>query len=191
MRDPCQSKWSSGKWSQLWSRHEKLWSRPLKPGTRRFRVPILRSGNRWSMADSNRRPLACQASASTFRFGGLRLNSARLRTSRIAPCRSNCGPNRAPTCDCRLRPQLWYRRLQTNRFEDGLKGYFGVSRGAPQRPLRRRRANPHDRRWRSSSSRLPSGGHVGGSFRALTLGLAQWPTPPHVPLTPRTSRWWR
>jgi hypothetical protein len=28
-------------------------------------------------------------------------------------------------------------------------------------------------------------------FAALTLGLAQWPTPSHVPLTQRTSRWRR
>ena len=87
MRDPCQSKWSSGKWSQLWSRHQKLWSRPLKPGTRRFRAPVLSSMLGWSMADSNRRPLACQAGAERFwrvqrlilRLTGRTLYASRVR----------------------------------------------------------------------------------------------------------------
>jgi hypothetical protein len=106
MRDPCQSKWSSGKWSQLWSRHQKLWSRPLKPGTRRFRAPVLSSILGWSIGDSNPGPLACQARAGPFNPETLRLDAARLSTSAAVQCRPNCGPNYGPIAACGLSARM-------------------------------------------------------------------------------------
>jgi hypothetical protein len=48
------------------------------------------------MADSNRRPLACQARAEEFAGANPRLEMSRRRTSATVLCRSNCGPDCGP-----------------------------------------------------------------------------------------------
>ena len=56
----------------------------------------------WSMADSNRRPLARQASAEEFARDNARLEMHHRRTSATVLCRSNCGPPAGRAADGHL-----------------------------------------------------------------------------------------